>query len=162
MLLAALLTLPARAETPAPPAAPAPASSAPASGEISENQVIAVLGLAAMAQDGKDIGRIVDILVDRNGRPRAAVIDVGGFLGMGNRKVAIDWSALRFDMGKAHATLDLNADRIKGAPAYDPGKPVEALGVPAPAPTTAKPPPPPSALAPAAPASPAPAAVPAQ
>lgn len=163
-LLAAVLALPALAETPTPPPpAAAPAAPAAPTGEIVENQVVAVLGLSAKAADGKDVGRIVDVLVDEAGRPRAAVIDVGGFLGVGNRKVAVDWAALRFDMGKASATLGLTADRIKGAPAYDPGKPVEALGVPAPAPPPASPPPPaPSALAPMAPVAPAPAAVPAQ
>jgi hypothetical protein len=176
-LLAMLLAQPAPAETPA--AAPAPAAPPAPNDEILENKVVAVLGLAAKAEDGKDVGRIVDVLVDQAGRPRAAVIDVGGFLGVGNRKVAVDWEALRFDMGKATATLGLAADRIKGAPAYDPGKPVEALVVPPPAPAQVGPPPQtPSALAPVAapttaptaaptaaptdPGAPAPASVPAQ
>jgi hypothetical protein len=172
-LLALLLAHPAPAETPA--AAPPPAAPAVPSDEIVENKVVAVLGLAAKAEDGKDVGRIVDVLVDQAGRPRAAVIDVGGFLGVGNRKVAVDWEALRFDMAKATATLGLAADRIKGAPAYDPGKPVEALVVPPPAPAQVGPPPQaPSALAPVAapttaptaapnaPGAPAPASVPAQ
>lgn len=172
-LLAMLLALSAQAETPA--AAPPPAAPAVPTDEIVESKVVAVLGLAAKAEDGKDVGRIVDVLVDQAGRPRAAVIDVGGFLGVGNRKVAVDWAALRFDMAKATATLGLAADRIKAAPAYDPGKPVEALVVPPPEPPQVAPPPPaPSALAPVAapttapavapgaPAAPAPAAVPAQ
>lgn len=108
-----------------------------------EDQVVAVLGLAARGDDGKEIGRIVDVLVDETGKPRAAVIDVGGFLGMGNRKVAVDWAALHFSIGKAAvATLSIPSDRIKSAPAYDPAKPVEALGMPEPAPTPPAAPPP--------------------
>ncbi|MDA8249312.1 MAG: PRC-barrel domain-containing protein [Rhodospirillales bacterium] len=101
--------------------------------QVSENKVVAVLGLAARGGDGKEIGRIVDVLVDEAGRPRAAVIDVGGFLGMGNRKVAVDWGVIRFTLGKAAvATLRVPSEVIKSAPAYDPAKPVEAVGLPEP------------------------------
>jgi hypothetical protein len=43
------------------------------------------------------MGRIVDLLVDETGKPRAAIIDFGGFLGVGIRKIAIDWHTLRFE-----------------------------------------------------------------
>ena len=42
------------------------------------------------------MGRIVDVLVDRSGQVRAAIIDFGGFLGVGSRKIAVDWNALHF------------------------------------------------------------------
>ena len=41
------------------------------------------------------MGRIVDVIVNRSGQVRAAIIDFGGFLGVGSRKVAVEWSALR-------------------------------------------------------------------
>ena len=127
---ALLLAGPAGAQTAAAPPSPG-------IDEVAESKVVAVLGLAARGADGKEVGRIVDVLVDRAGMPRAAVIDVGGFLGMGNRKVAVEWGAVRFGMGKAAAALlALPSDMIKSAPVYDPGKPVEALGVP-PAPAAA-------------------------
>ena len=37
---------------------------------------------------------VVDVLVDRSGLPLGAVIDFGGFLGVGSRKIAIDWQLL--------------------------------------------------------------------
>src|SRR6266849_2785320 len=37
-----------------------------------------------------------DVLVDRSGIVRAAVIDFGGFLGVGSRKIVVDWNALHF------------------------------------------------------------------
>ena len=99
--------------------------------QVPADQVVAVLGLAVKDDGGKEIGRIVDVLVDHTGHPRAAVIDVGGFLGMGSRKVAVEWPALNFTMGKAAgAALAIPSSQIKGAPAYDPAKPVEALGMP--------------------------------
>lgn len=42
------------------------------------------------------MGRIVDIIVGRNGQIHAAIIDSGGFLRSGTRKIAGDWNALVF------------------------------------------------------------------
>ena len=42
------------------------------------------------------MGQIIDVIVKRDGQVRAAVIDFGGFLGVGSRKIAVDWSALSF------------------------------------------------------------------
>jgi hypothetical protein len=93
-----------------------------------------LLGHMVESQTEKDIGRIIDVLVDPSGLPEAAVIDVGGFLGVGMRRVAVAWSALRFTMTKAgmRIGLDIPSDRIKSAPEYVVGKPVEAM-MPAPA-----------------------------
>ena len=66
------------------------------------------------------MGRIVDVLFDEKGEPHAAVIDFGGFLGVGTRKVAISWSALRFDLGekKNIIALDVGREQLKAAPEY--------------------------------------------
>ncbi len=104
--------------------------------EVDADKVVSLLGLAVNAAEAKEVGRIVDVLVDGHGRTRAVVIDVGGFLGMGNRKVAVAWEALRFTLGKSPAAmLSVPSDRLKAAPDYDPAKPVEAIeALPPPAP----------------------------
>lgn len=123
VLMAAMLSLPASAD------------------EIrtfSANDMFELLGQTIRIEppDGKspqEIGRLVDVLVDGTGQPLAAVLDVGGFLGVGSRKVAVMWTALRFDppeqtRDKFAVTLTLPADRIRAAPDYKgAGKPVEAL-----------------------------------
>jgi hypothetical protein len=59
------------------------------------------------------------------------VIDFGGFLGVGSRKIAVDWNALRFgrvaDKGDA-VTLELTKDQVKAAPEYKEGSPIVVLG----------------------------------
>jgi len=61
---------------------------------------------------------------------RAAVIDFGGFLGVGSRKIVVDWAALHFpEDGKSdRLTVDLTRDQVKSAPEYKDGKPVVVLG----------------------------------
>ena len=60
-------------------------------------QVQGVLGREVRSSANENMGRIVDVIVDPAGRVRAAIIDFGGFLGVGNRKIAVDWNALHFN-----------------------------------------------------------------
>ena len=71
-----------------------------------------------------DGGRIIDLLVDRQGRVQAALIEFGGFLGIGTRKIAVAWSALRFQSeGKKQVVVvDLTRDQLRAMPEYKPGE----------------------------------------
>lgn len=98
-----------------------------------------ILGKEVLSAKGEDMGRIVDVLFDEKGQPRAAVIDFGGFLGMGTRKIAVSWSALRFDLGekKNVIALDLDREQLKAAPEYkyaESDKPIPVVAQPQPAP----------------------------
>jgi hypothetical protein len=100
---------------------------------IPPDQVLRILGRDIMSADGQNMGRIVDVLFDHSGKPCAAVIDFGGFLGVGTRKIAIDWSALRFDLGekKNVIALDLGREQLKAAPEYrESDKPIGVLTLP--------------------------------
>jgi len=77
------------------------------------------------------MGRIVDVIVDRSGTVRAAVIDFGGFLGVGSRKIVVDWLALRFGAiaNKSDSiSLELTKDQVSAAPEYKEDAPVIVLG----------------------------------
>jgi RecA/RadA recombinase len=72
------------------------------------------------------VGRIVDVLVGDAGLPRAAVIDFGGFLGVGNRRVAVTWSSLSFNAAARTIALDMTADQIRATPQFRlPDKPAD-------------------------------------
>jgi hypothetical protein len=88
-------------------------------------QLKSVLGREVRTAVEEDVGRIIDLLVDRDGRASAAVIEFGGFLGIGTRKIAVEWSALRFESaGKQSAiVVDVTRDQLRRAPEYKPGEP---------------------------------------
>jgi hypothetical protein len=127
-------------ETPkesAPPGSPEPPSAA----VLDPLTVQSVLGREVRSVADENMGRIVDIIVDRSGQVRAAVIDFGGFLGVGSRKIAVDWSILTFGSGEKsdRVVVDLTRAQVKAAPEYKEGKPVVVLGAAAEAPQAAEP-----------------------
>jgi hypothetical protein len=108
-----------------PPPAPTdvvlgPPAPGEASVKVVEGGPASILGKKVRAQDGDDLGRVVDILADQQGRVRIAVIEFGGFLGVGNRRIAVDWSLLKFQPGDADAPATLNASKrkLQGTPEY--------------------------------------------
>jgi hypothetical protein len=118
--------------SPAPAAPQTAAPQAPASVTVlNKHEVQGILGREVLGSANENMGRIVDVLVAHDGQVRAAIIDFGGFLGVGSRKIAVDWSALHFPIpGKPdeRVTLDLTRDQVNAAPAYEDGKPVIVLG----------------------------------
>lgn len=116
----------ARADETPPVQAPPPSAVQSVAPDAAE----AVLGQPVTDMQGKEIGRLVDVLIDANGQPQAAVIDFGGFMGVGNRKIAVHWSALHFNPGDAKhkVTLDMTPDQIKAAPEFlNPNKPAAVV-----------------------------------
>lgn len=49
-----------------------------------------------MQQDWNDIGEINDVILSREGKVDAVLVDIGGFLGMGERQVAVSMDAIKF------------------------------------------------------------------
>lgn len=112
-----------RKDTPAPaaPVQPAPAASEVLSDQKSSGpSLISILGKKVFGRNGEDMGRVVDVLADRDGRPRAAIIDFGGFLGVGNRRVAVDWRSLQIDPANVDkpVILGLSREQVNAAPEF--------------------------------------------
>ena len=124
---------PALAKPDAPAQAPPAEKAAPPPSVTVIDAVDAhgILGRDVRGAANEDMGRIVDVIVDRGGLVRAAVIDFGGFLGVGSRKIVVDWSALHFwnvaNPNKS-ITLELARDQVKAAPEYKDDQPIVVLG----------------------------------
>ena len=128
---------PAKQAEPAKPAEPPAKSSATAKSDpptvtvISPDDARGVLGREVRSAADEDMGRIVDIVVDKEGKTRAAIIDFGGFLGVGSRKIAVDWTALKFSTiakKEDKVSLALTRDQVRAAPEYKDEQSVVVLG----------------------------------
>jgi hypothetical protein len=115
---------------PAPPPATPPVA-APSVTVIDVQEARGILGNEVRSAADENMGRIVDVIVDSSGRTRAAIIDFGGFLGVGSRKIAVDWKALHFVPAASKRygiVLELTRDQVKLAPEVKEGKPIVVLG----------------------------------
>jgi hypothetical protein len=121
-------TAPAPADTPmATPATPKTTTAPATAGMVEyvpaqmEGQWLAsnFIGETVRGTNDENIGEINDILVDKGGNVVAAVIGVGGFLGIGEKDVAVPFSALNVSNERDQViTLAATKEQLKNAPAF--------------------------------------------
>ena len=87
----ALIAAPALAQT-----ATSSATSAQSASAAGLWQGSKIIGLNVYNPQNEKIGSIVQLMVDKNGNIQSVVIGVGGFLGMGERDVAVKFSELKW------------------------------------------------------------------
>src|SRR5579862_2876137 len=69
---------------------------------------------------GNDLGKIEDLVLDeQTGHVLYAVLSFGGFLGMGNRLVAVPWKRLRLKGNQKTFILNVDKETLKHAPSFD-------------------------------------------
>lgn len=93
-----------------------------------KSRLVSILGREITNREG-DTGRVIDVLVDPDGRSGAAVVEFGGFMGIGSRKIAVDWGALHFvrEGGRNHLMVDVSRDQIRDTPEYKHNEPPTVL-----------------------------------
>jgi sporulation protein YlmC with PRC-barrel domain len=82
-------------------------------GELRASQLI---GSTVYDVQNENIGSVKDVILDRGGKVEAVVVDVGSFLGMGGKNVAVALNDLKTTNNRL--TLDRTKDQLKSAQAY--------------------------------------------
>jgi sporulation protein YlmC with PRC-barrel domain len=105
--------------SPAPRETTSAMATNPAGTEIQNDQIRAskMLGSTVYDVQNRDIGSVKDLVIDKDGRVAAAVVDVGTFLGMGGKYVAVPLSAIKTDNNRL--TLDMTKEQLQQAQAYN-------------------------------------------
>jgi sporulation protein YlmC with PRC-barrel domain len=81
-----------------------------------------VNGTAVVNRAGERIGAIYDVMIEkRSGKVAFAIMSFGGFLGLGEKYHPLPWSMLNYDQEHGGYIVDLDRNRLEGAPAYDVG-----------------------------------------
>jgi sporulation protein YlmC with PRC-barrel domain len=75
-----------------------------------------MIGSTVYDVHNRNIGSVKDLVIDKDGRVAAAIIDVGSFLGMGGKDVAVGLSAIKTDNDRL--TLDMTKEQLQQAQAY--------------------------------------------
>ena len=167
----------AEAPAPAPTAAPVESGAAVETTDVNEpwdmsagytaadtdNLATRLIGQSVFSSPGDDaenIGKVTDLVFNEGGQLTAAIIGVGGFLGIGEKSVAVDFHSLEFTVAADNTerwVLPTTADALTAAPDFvwaddEPADVPADAGAIAPAPVTDG-----GAMAPAEPAPAAPA-----
>lgn len=118
---------------PAPSAAPAPSSDKSAAAESTSAGTFAsnqtadewrstkLVGLSVYNKANERIGDVNDLIMGPDGKITNAVIGVGGFLGMGEKLVAVAFSDLQLNRdadGSMHVTIDSSKEALESAPDF--------------------------------------------
>jgi hypothetical protein len=138
-----LLAVPALAQTPADPAQTPPAAAekspaagsdtsdkaAPSAGMPSEQfltsqddkQMVSyeVIGASVQNPEEESIGTIDALLFNEDDRIVAGIVSVGGFLGIGAKNVAVNWSEFQFQPENKIAVVKLSREQLEAAPAFE-------------------------------------------
>ena len=113
----AMMTLPAFAQAPAAPATnPGAAMTLPQSQVANLWRASKLDGVNIYNNANEKIGEISDVLIDHNGKAMAIVVDVGGFLGMGEHRVALKFEDVKFsDAPRSGTAATTGTDRDRAA-----------------------------------------------
>jgi hypothetical protein len=141
---AALAAMPALAQQSTPPASPdpsakpaqtmpAPSTATPTTAQPSKSFVDSqssdqwlgstLIGLKVMGPGDENIGSISDLLIDKSGKVVAAVVGVGGFLGIGKKNVALPFESLSLSRnpdGNEQAMIKVSKTELEKAPDFKP------------------------------------------
>jgi hypothetical protein len=88
------------------------------SGEVRASKLI---GSTVRNAANESVGNINELVLDQEGKVAAVVIGVGGFLGIGEREVAMNYSGLKFakdSNGSDVITANATRDQLKSAPEW--------------------------------------------
>ncbi len=79
------------------------------------------IGKDVYGAGGEEVGELNNVLLDSNGHVRAAVIEFGGFLGIGEHKIAVPWNDI--DVQGDRLTVNLTKDQVKAMPRWQKDRP---------------------------------------
>jgi len=85
------------------------------------DDVKSLMGKDVYGANGKKVGEINNLLVGPDTRVHAAIVEFGGFLGIGEHKVAVPWDQL--NVTKDRVTTNMTEDQVKAAPRWEKDRP---------------------------------------
>ncbi|WP_374447921.1 PRC-barrel domain-containing protein [Stella sp.] len=122
-------TMPAPTDRPAavtpapatPPAATAPAARKDARKDegnpVTGMRVSKIIGTKVVNSAGENVGSVDDLVVREKDQVVMAVLSVGGFLGIGDRKVAVPWNELTFGQNRT-ITYNVTKEQLRAQPEF--------------------------------------------
>jgi sporulation protein YlmC with PRC-barrel domain len=97
-----------------------PAAASPAAAGVPLQRAQSLVGTNVVGANGRDAGEVENLLIDRSGQVRGAVVEWGGFLGIGERRAVVPIEQIQFGAGgDGRARLDMTREQLERLPPYD-------------------------------------------
>jgi sporulation protein YlmC with PRC-barrel domain len=98
---------------------------APAAGGVAAEQMI---GKTVLGSDGEEVGEVEDLILNsQTNQIERAVIGVGGFLGIGKKQVAVDWSQIQPNPQGEDLTVSATKADLENMPNFEYGENENAM-----------------------------------
>lgn len=127
-LCLAFAATPSLAQTTTIPPAPTPPAATSPSGQpmwystqADEMRASKLIGTTVVNTANENIGEVNEIILGKDGKVAAVIIGVGGFLGMGEREVAVSYESMRMNRDSGNnlvLTVNATKDALKSAPEW--------------------------------------------
>lgn len=78
-----------------------------------------LIGLVALNRKDEVVGRVIDILVDSEGRMAGIVLSVGGFIGIGSKPVAVNWETAVMLADESQVIVNVSRAELEAAPEFE-------------------------------------------
>ncbi len=104
--------------------------------DMTANQV---LDMNVQGPSGEQIGSVENLVIDQTGRISGVVVSVGGFLGIGDKKVALPWSQVKASPDHQNLTTSATKQELQQAQAWQDVSPQTAARPSGGAPSTPSP-----------------------
>lgn len=100
----------------------------PRSGDVATDETGTLISAAKVTgtnvynRQGEKLGSVYDVMLNKlNGQVAYAIMSFGGFLGMGESYHPLPWRALTYNPGAGGYVVDIDRNRLEGAPYYKAG-----------------------------------------
>ncbi len=100
-----------------PPTASSPAAK-PMPAQAASADTRKLIGRNIQNAQNETIGEIKSVFIGKDGNVDSVMVGVGGFLGMGEREVRLNWSELNVSQNGEKVTVNLTKDQLKAKPEY--------------------------------------------
>jgi sporulation protein YlmC with PRC-barrel domain len=98
--------------------APEPAAATTPNSDAMPMSADDLLDQDVVTVEGEEVGEIESVIISNDGRVNALVVGVGGFLGLGEREVALDWNQVNVN-NEGEIALNLSKEELEALPEYE-------------------------------------------
>ncbi|MFM2044425.1 MAG: hypothetical protein RLY86_3001, partial [Pseudomonadota bacterium] len=100
--------------------APSGATAGGTAGSVGVAQAENLIGQSVTGPTGDDIGDVSDLLIEESsGEVQGMIVDVGGFLGLGERQVYVPWEQARYNPTDQSLTVPMTREQLEQMPEFN-------------------------------------------